>query len=65
MGSLSDASKRMEEKGTKGKFTRDAKAHGESVQGFAKKKAHAGGELGKEANFAKMAGRHWKPLGKK
>lgn len=65
MGSLSDAGKRMREKGTVGKFTREAKAHGESTQEFAKKESHAGGKLGKEANFAKMAGRHWKPLGKK
>ena len=45
-----------------GLFTAKANAHGESVQGYANKKSHAGGVLGKEANFARMAKRHWKPL---
>jgi hypothetical protein len=49
----------------RGLFTKKANAAGESVQRFAEKKAHAGGVLGKEANFARMAKRHWKPLGKK
>lgn len=46
----------------RGLFTRKAHAAGESVQSYANKKAHAGGALGKQANFARMAKRHWKPL---
>ncbi len=46
----------------KGKFTAKAKAAGEGVQAYANKEAHAGGTLGKEANFARMAKRHFKPL---
>ena len=46
----------------KGLFTKKAKAAGKSVQQYAKEKAHAGGKLGKEANFARMAKRHFKPL---
>ena len=65
MGSLSEASERMRKKGTVGLFTKKAHSAGESVGEFARKKAHAGGTLGKEANFAKMAKRHWKPLSKK
>ena len=65
MGSLSDAGERMREKGTVGLFTKKAKAAGKPSGEFANEKAHAGGTLGKEANFAKMAKRHWKPLGKK
>ena len=49
----------------KGKFTAKAKAAGKGVQEYAKEKAHAGGKLGKEANFARMAKRHFKPLPKK
>lgn len=64
MGSLSEASARMRRKGTVGAFTKQAKAVGKGVQEFAKEKAHAGGTLGKRANFARMAGRHFKPLGK-
>jgi hypothetical protein len=48
----------------KGKFTAKAKAAGESVQEYANKEAHAGGKLGKEANFARMAERGFKPLPK-
>ena len=48
----------------RGLFTKKAKAAGESVQAYAKKKAHAGGVLGKEANFARMSKRHWRPLKK-
>ena len=62
MGSLSDAGKRMREKGTVGLFTKKAHAAGKSVGSYAKEKAHAGGTLGKEANFARMAKRHFKPL---
>ena len=64
MGSLSDAGKRMREKGTVGLFTKKAHAAGKSVGEFAKEKAHSGGKLGKEANFARMAQRHFKPLSK-
>lgn len=50
----------------KGLFTKKAHAAGEGVQEYANKEAHAGGKLGKEANFARMAKRHFKPLpGKK
>ena len=48
----------------KGLFTRKAKAAGEGVQEFAQEKAHAGGKLGKEANFARMSKRHFEPLSK-
>ena len=48
----------------KGLFTKKAKAAGMSVQAYANKKAHAGGVLGKEANFARMAKRHFQPLAK-
>ena len=64
MGSLSEAGDRMRAKGTVGLFTKKAKAAGESVSSFAKAKAGAGGKLGKEANFARMAQRHFKPLSK-
>lgn len=60
MGSLSDASKRMEEKGTKGLFTKKAKAAGKTVAEFAREKKHAGGKLGKEATFAANAQKHFK-----
>ncbi len=46
----------------KGLFTKKAKAAGKGVQEYANKEAHAGGVLGKEANFARMAKRHFKPL---
>ena len=49
----------------KGLFTAKAKAAGKSVQQYANEKADAGGTLGKEANFARMAKRHFKPLAKK
>jgi hypothetical protein len=49
----------------KGKFTAKAKAADKSVQQYAAQEAHAGGVLGKEANFARMAERHFKPLAKK
>jgi hypothetical protein len=45
-----------------GLFTEKAHAAGKSVGEYAKEKAGAGGVLGKEANFARMAKRHWKPL---
>lgn len=46
----------------RGIFTAKAKAAGKGVQQYANEKAGAGGTLGKEANFAKMAKRHWRPL---
>lgn len=49
----------------KGLFTKKAKAAGKSVQEYANEEAHAGGKLGEEANFARMAKRHWKPLKKR
>lgn len=49
----------------KGKFTAKAKAAGKDVQEYASEEAHAGGKLGKEANFARMAKRHFKPLSRK
>lgn len=52
-------------KSRRGLFTKKAKAAGKSVQEFAREKAHAGGKLGKEANFARMAKRHFKPLARK
>jgi len=46
----------------KGLFTKKAKAAGKGVQEYANDEAHAGGALGKEANFARMAKRGFKPL---
>ena len=48
----------------KGLFTKKAHAAGKGVQEYANEKAHAGGKLGEEANFARMAKRHFKPLPK-
>ena len=48
----------------KGLFTKKAKAAGKTVQEYANEEAHAGGKLGQEANFARMAKRHFKPLPK-
>ena len=59
MGSLSEASEKMKEHGTKGLFTRKAKAAGKTVAEFAKEKRHAGGKLGKEAVFAANAQKHF------
>jgi hypothetical protein len=55
---LQKARERMEEKGTVGKF---GKATKKKVAAGMK----AGGVREKEANFARMAKRHWKPLGRK
>lgn len=60
--SLSDASKEMERKGTKGLFTKKAKAAGKTVSAFAAEKKHAGGKLGKEATFASNAEHHFKKM---
>jgi hypothetical protein len=48
----------------RGLFTEKAHKAGKSVQEYANEEAHAGGVLGKEANFARMAKRHFKPLAK-
>ena len=65
---LSGAAARMKEKGTVGKFT--ARAGGKGKIGSQIKKdlkpgSKASGTAKKEANFAKMARRGWKPLGQK
>lgn len=59
MGSLTEASEKMKEHGTKGLFTRKAKAAGKTVAEFAREKRHAGGKLGKEAVFASNAQKHF------
>jgi hypothetical protein len=46
----------------RGLFTAKANSAGKGVQEYAREKSHAGGVLGKEANFARMAKRRWKPL---
>lgn len=48
----------------RGLFTKKANAAGQGVQEYAQEKSGAGGVLGQEANFARMAKRHWKPLSK-
>ena len=61
MSGLSEASKRMEEKGTKGSFTREAKAHGESVAKFAAKERHSPDlKMKRRAVFAANAQKHFK-----
>lgn len=52
---MQEASEKMEEKGTKGSFTRSAKRAGKSVGEYAREKAGAGGKLGKRARFALAA----------
>ncbi|MBU6231669.1 hypothetical protein KGP36_03290 [Patescibacteria group bacterium] len=62
---LQAARERMERKGTVGKFTRRAKKSGRSVGSEAQHVLHSSSASGtekKEANFARMAKRHWKPL---
>ena len=49
-------------KSHEGLFTKKAKAAGKTVSEYAREKAGAGGKLGKEANFARMAERGWSPL---
>ena len=49
---MQKARESMEKRGTVGKFGRKAKKAGMSTQAFARKEKHAGGKLGKEANFA-------------
>ena len=65
---LSKASERMKEKGTVGKYTARAggKAKiGKQIAKDLKPGSKASGTAKKEANFARMARRGWKPLGKK
>lgn len=45
----------MEEKGTKGSFTRSAKRAGKSVGEYAEEKRHASGKIGRRARFALAA----------
>jgi hypothetical protein len=50
----------------RGLFTAKAHAAGEGVQQHAQHVLHSGSASGatkKQANFARMAKRHWKPLG--
>lgn len=49
---MQEAREKMEEKGTVGSFSREAKEHGMSTMAFARKEKHAGGKMGKKANFA-------------
>lgn len=49
---LGDVAAKMKAKGTKGLFTKKAKAAGESVRQYAIDKYSAPGTLGKEARFA-------------
>jgi hypothetical protein len=56
---IQKANKRMEQKGTKGLFTRKAKAAGMGVQEYARhilSSVHASATLKKEASFAKAMG---------
>ena len=49
----------------KGLFTKKAKEAHEGVQEFAQHEVHdehASGATKKQANFARMAKRHWRPL---
>ena len=67
MGSkwLQAARDKMEKKGTVGKFTRDSKRAGQSTGAHASSVLHSNSASGtekKEANFARMAKRGWKPL---
>lgn len=63
---LQAARRKMEAKGTVGKFTKDAKK-GESTSAHASRILHsdkASGTAKKEANFARMAKRGFKPIKK-
>lgn len=52
---MQKASEKMEEKGTKGSFTRAAKKAGKSVAEYAKEEEHAPGKMGMKARFAERA----------
>lgn len=54
------AAKRMEEKGTKGAFTAEAKNSGQSVQERASANYNKPGLEGQRARFAYLAGHGWK-----
>lgn len=65
--SLSKAGERMKEKGTVGLFTRASKRAHEGIGEHARKvlsSKTASGTQKKEANFARMSRRGWKPLPK-
>lgn len=65
---LSEASARMKRKGTVGLFTRKAggkKNIGKKIASTLKPGSNASTKTKREANFAKMARRGWKPLGKR
>jgi hypothetical protein len=49
---MQEANEKMDEKGTKGTFTRSAKRAGKSVAEYAREKKHAKGKLGRRARFA-------------
>jgi hypothetical protein len=46
----------------RGLFTARAKSQGHSIGEQVQKDIHAGGNKAKQANFARMARRGWKPL---
>lgn len=45
-------SRREARAGTKGSFSREAKAHGESTREYARQEEHAKGRLGRQARMA-------------
>lgn len=51
---MSDESAREKKAGTKGKFSAKAARAGMSTPAYARKEAHAPGELGQEARMSKM-----------
>lgn len=64
---LSKASARMRQKGTVGLYTKKAggkKNIGKKIKKDLSKGSKASGKTKKEANFARMARRGWKPLPK-
>ena len=56
---LQNARKGMEEKGSVGSFTTEAKHKGESTQELASKNYHKPGVEGEKARFAYLAGHNW------
>lgn len=64
---LSEAGERMREKGTVGKYTRRSggkRKIGKQIKKDLKRGSKASTKTKREANFARMAKRHWKPLRK-
>ena len=57
---LQAARQGMEEKGSVGSFTAEAKHKGESTQELASENYNKPGEEGKKARFAYLAGHNWK-----